>query len=328
MESKNADAIVVSAYGRGHALAADLALQGMAITLLDVSHRLGRWSSDDWEGPFGYFRSEKFSGLQIERLIEEDMPLEVPQGFTVWLKSGPLDLKSSLTQHRLKSLGVEKENLAYMSEHDSQQGQKKESLRTLLENQKFASNWISRLAHFYSSTRMSNHASSLYVGDPVNLTSPFYIRYGTRPGFEKSLNWVSLKGVKVIPKADIVDVAFKDMRVVEGLEIRSEHAGLLRADQVVWCLSSEETKFVSDRLQKTLFPHGHIEADWSWVRYRLRFSALPERDILPPHFVLIEDLESPWTHENFSIVRRTTLADCFDIWMCVPSLHRFQKQYL
>lgn len=328
MESKHADAMIVSAFGRGHWLAAELASQGIRVTLLDVSHRLGRWSAEDWEGPFGYFRSEKFSPLQIERLIEEDEPSETPQGFTVWTQTGPVELKSSLTFHRLKTMGLADESHQYMVSYEASDLQKNEALRMQLDQKKFSENWLARLAHVYASTRMSNHLDSLRSSCPLNLTQPFYFRQATRPGFERSLNWVAKKNVRVIAKADLVDVAFRDMRVVEGLEVRAEQSGLMRADQVIWCLTSEETNFISDRLMKTIFPHGHMQAEWSWVRYRLRLSPQPEREVLPPHFVLIDDLETSWTHENFSIVRRTQLADHFDVWMCLPSLHRFQKQYL
>ena len=64
------DVTIVSAYGRGNWLAAELSNLNHRVSLVDVSKGLGRWAPEDWEGPFGFFQSEHLLPSQVESLIE------------------------------------------------------------------------------------------------------------------------------------------------------------------------------------------------------------------------------------------------------------------
>ena len=45
-------------------------------------------------------------------------------------------------------------------------------------------------------------------------------------------------------------------------------------------------------------------------------------------FILIGDLFAPWTHANLLIVQRTVQSEDLDVWIRIPSQHRFQRAYL
>jgi len=315
--------IVISAFGRGHWLAAALAREGIKTTLVDVSTKLGVWPSEDVEGPFGFFRNEKISESQMERLYADDPYEEVPQGFTVWLKNGPFECKGPTTKFK-----IDKASLANPVKDYLLGVGKEKALYKNLDAFSFEQSWLLHLAHQWAGTTYKPNARGAGNGEAVPLFSSFLIRQATRNGLEKSLEWLAGKGVEVIRPQQIVDVSFGGGKSITGLELSGENQGLFRLEQIVWMLTSEETYFLNERLGKYLFPEGPLEPEWSWVRYRVSLQQCFERDHLPAHTLVMHDLYSPWTHENMLILQRTTLPDQFDVWMRIPTVQRFNKEYL
>ena len=78
------DVTIVSAFGRGHWLAAELADNHFSVLLLDISESLGRWAPEDWEGPFGLLQNKSLTSSQNERLVEEDYHDNIPEGVVLW----------------------------------------------------------------------------------------------------------------------------------------------------------------------------------------------------------------------------------------------------
>jgi hypothetical protein len=71
-----------------------------------------------------------------------------------------------------------------------------------------------------------------------------------------------------------------------------------------------------------------IEPEFTWQRFSIRLVESKERDLLPLSFLLIDELEFPWTHENFILVRKSQKAGEFDAWILLPYSQRFQKKFL
>lgn len=310
--------IVVSAFGRGHWLAAELVRRGLPASLIDVTESLGRWTPDDWEGPFGFFRHDDLLPSQMERLAEDEPLEELKGGFCLWLKSGPLEMKSSLTKHRLSSLGLSPAVEDYLMNF------KLKSSR--VHELDFKENWLARFAVQLNSPIYFDHGQNLQKQTPMNLYSPFSVRQATRPGFDKSLAWCKNIGVKVFEKAEVHDFSLGDKGVV-ALEVKAETTELVRGDQVIWMLSSEETEYMNSKLMNYVFPKGSIEPEWCWVRYRCKLTASPVLHELPIHAVIIGELEFAWAHENLLILQKTISADQYDLWFRVPNTQRFQMNY-
>ncbi|PIS10104.1 MAG: hypothetical protein COT73_11125 [Bdellovibrio sp. CG10_big_fil_rev_8_21_14_0_10_47_8] len=315
---------IISIFGRGHWLAAELARKGIPVALLEISQQMGNWAPEDWEGPFGFFKSESMLDSQYERMVHGDDPQMVPQGLTVWLKSGPVEMKGATTRHRFAQMGVDPEVEQYLLGKI-----KVESLKKMT----FAQTWVAHLAHAYSSVVATLLPESFLEGKRLPLFSSFYFRHASRQGLEKSLKWCESLGVQVYRNVELKDVALEDRHSISNLEIKTDRQGLFQAEQFVWCLSSEESGLVSSKVQALLFPKGPVEPEWVWVRYRIRMKdqgplAEMTRAQLPLHCVVIEDLMLPWTHENMMILIRTQTADQFDVWMKIPNSHRFHRQYL
>ncbi len=322
----NADIVIVSAFGRGQWLAAELSRKGMKVALLDVSSQLGHWAPEDWEGPFGFFRSEKLRATQIERLLEDDFPEAVTNGVSIFLGQGPLELKGPITKHRLEQLKLHSSAINYVYEYEQALPSRREQLRANIREQSFLQTWLAQLSHYLSSPTHIPSTKAIEYGVPRPFFSSFFIRQATRPGYERSLDWCRYAGVQVHSQVKLVDIAIKDGKVIEGIEIKADKAGLFRGEQFVWMLSSHETAFLSEKIAPQLFSLGS-EPEWSWLRYRLHLNG-EIGETLPKHMIWLQDLTQPWSHENFCIVQKTFSEHDFDFWLKLPSLQRFNRQYL
>ena len=322
-----ADVVLVSAFGRGNWMAAELATQGMQVSLVDVSDHLGRWTPEDWEGPFGYFQSEQLAASQRERLIEEDYIEDIPEGFILWLADGPIDFKSSLSSHLLSESGISSEALDFLNNYENLSPEEIRDKRESLRRSPYRESWLVHLAYQLASHVYKPNAEGVSYGKPLPLSAPWIIRRVSRKGAGQSLDWVESKGVKVFPGAQLVDLLTEGSEC-RSLEIRSGWSGALTGRQFVWLLSGEETLKLSESIATLLFPKGVVKPTWSWMRYRFRVEQGMHLETLPAKFVLIDDLYAPWTHTNLMIVQRTVQAQDLDVWLRIPTQHRFQRAYL
>lgn len=315
MESES-PLIIVSVFGRGNWLASEAVELGIPTTLIDVSEQMGNWAPEDWEGPFGQFFPDAYSKNQRERLLYDDEFIESPMGFTLWLKDGPLELKSQVVSHRLQTLKQNEDVLGYVNGVG------------VLKTKNYGESLIARLAHYYGSARFFSLQKALSYGYPSPLFSKFGIKMPTRRGLESGFEWLKKKGVHVIKNANINDISFSDKNSISGIEVHTDRTWLYKCNHVLWLLSSEESSMMSSRVVESLFPRGVLEPTWCWMRYRVKMENSEAIKQFPLHFVVINDFELPLTHENYMVFCRTPAADQFDVWMVLPNVQRFNKSYL
>jgi|GEM_PF-1120484 len=322
--------VVVSIFGRGHWMAVELARKGIPTLLLDVTDQMGAWKAEDAIGPFGFFKTEELSEIQNERLFEDGKPQLVPQGLTVWLKSGPFELKGPVTEHRAKALQIPESVINYVSGKTLGGGLRKLS---------FEQSWLAHLSHQFLSTTYSLAAEAVGSSVRAPLFASYYVNSPTEKSATKAmlqnLKWCESHGVKVV-RAELRDLAFADRKTLSGFEIKTDQSGqiqILKTEEVIWSLSGEETSMLGKKIQATLFPHGVESSEWSWVRYQVKVKELSSQSALtkeqiPLDSLVIEDLMLPWTHENFIILQKLSAADVFNAWIRIPTQQRFQKQYI
>lgn len=315
--------LLISAFGRGHWLAVQLKRLGIQVVLMDVTDKLGGWIPEEAEGPFGFFYSDRILETQLERLQEDDALVEAQSGFHLWLQDGPVELKGATTKHRLEKLGISEAVLNYINLGGV--GADK------IQNAKFEEKWFALLAHFYAANEFFPTIEAMQAKQMAPLLSTFYTRYASRIGHEKSLSWVERQEVEVLRGTEIVDISLQSRNEIKGIEYRTaltESSQIYECDHVIWSLTSEETGMLGSKPLTMLYPKGALEPLWYWARYRFRFSEGLVRESLPGHSVLIGDIGAPWTHENFMIVQRTGSRELFDVWIKLPNVQRFNKDYL
>ncbi len=326
--SEKPNIVIVSAFGRGNWLATEIqSTLNCNVHLVDVSESLGRWAPEDWEGPFGLFQSSAISQTQNARLDEEDYADAVEEGFCVWMKSGPIDLRGGHSSYLFEKQNIGPEVQAYLSGEGMLSEKQNFELNKKILKMPFEKKWLACLAHSIAGTRYISSVMAPTQNRPLPLFAPYSIRRVSRRGIEKSSEWLRSRDVKTYYKAKIKDISTEGSAVT-GVEIESEWSGVLRADQLIWSLSSLETKRIGKSIEEILFPSGVAEPDWVWLRYRFDFACPELQESLPMKFVMIGDLALPWTHANLQLIQKTTLRDSFDVWVRIPSDHRFQKKYL
>ena len=263
-------------------------------------------------------------GLRIVAARRAPPDQMLDQGLSIWLKSGPLEMKGPVALHRLAQLGISEKVIQYV------QGQ---VILEQISNLDFKNSWLAHLAHGFSSNVSTLLPETYSEGRRQNLFASYFHRPATRVGIEKSLQRCQAAGVQEIKNVSITDLSFEDKKNMRGLEIKTDRQEIYRAEQFVWCLSSDETGMLNSKIQKSLFPKGAVEPEWNWIRYRVKLKPLSPgaeltRHEIPGHCLLIEDLLLPWTHENYVVLIQTASADLFDAWIKIPQGHRFHKEYL
>ena len=317
--SQSCTAFIVSVFGRGHWLAAQLQRMGIATTLIDLSSQMGIWPSEISEGPFGLFRSDILDESMLACLNAGDLWNELPEGFNIWMAKGPLSFKGALTRFQLEKMGYSQDLIeSILSGRPSK----------VLNGQDFKKQWLPSFLSQLSSTYFVEPPLALLKNPSHSAVgSAFSVRWVTRQGLEKSYQWLRENGVTVLSDSEVVDLVLHGKNSVTGAELRGEMQGVYRFDQLIWCLSSEETFFVNEKIGRHLF--GEVrESTWCWLRYRVQVGECFEREVLPLTSVLLNDELAPWTHENLMFMQRTALPDQFDIWLRLPTVQRFNKDYL
>ncbi|RME15899.1 MAG: hypothetical protein D6797_05695, partial [Bdellovibrio sp.] len=308
------DVLLVSAFGRGNWLAMELCQKGYKVGLVDVSERLGRWTPEDWEGPFGYSEASHLIDSQKHRMSEDDYFEEVPEGWSLLLPDGPLDFRSILSPYLLEKYGITGGIKKVL--------QKGEEATTFHRDEKeFQKWWIVELAQSLAAPIMN------YFSEPLSFFSPLYVRRPSRAGRRKSLEWLKDLGVSVFYDAQIKDISLRG-KLCEGVEVQAGRDELLRAQQYVWMLTSLETEFLSSQVTQKLFK-SVANPLFSWVRYRFTLKGYESfMSYMPLHFILIEDIYLPWFHSNLLILQQTAQNESVDVWVRLPSQYRFEKDYL
>lgn len=318
--------VIVSAFGRGQGLAARLADREIPVLFIDITQDLGDSAPEDEEGPFGVFLNG-LSEESFERIHQGDPVQVMASGWTAMLADGPLEMKSPLTRYRLERLGAPASVLDVF--RDVQGGNVKGLAPWM--SAEFDKSWILHLSASLAANTLRLFPEALSSAPLLPLDGDFGVRSVTRPGLAEVNQWCGRRGVQIRRDLIVEDLAREGRSRFKGLQYRlrsSQTTEILSFERLVWCLSGEETRFLSPDLGEKIFPEGVLAPSWVWTRFRLRLEKCPEREILPLHSVWIRDADLPWTHENLMILQKSPAPDLIDAWIRIPAEQRLQKAYL
>ena len=321
-----ADAVIVSAFGRGNWLASELASRGWQVTLVDVTESLGSWEPEDAEGPFGLMEASDLQPTQKTRLLEEGAMVTVESGLTLWLKDGPIECRSELTPYHLVNHGIGKVVETYLRK-PGLADKESDRARQALAKAPFRETWLAHFAHQFVATAYAENHRGLETGESaVPIFAPFSIRQASSAGVQRGLKLCQSSGVKIRQKARVRDLRLMG-RTVDVIEIQDERAGVESGRTFIWMLSSAESVRSTREVAKVLFPGGGLVPEWFWARFRVDFKGAADDDQFPAHVVMLEDPFLPWTHANAFVVRKRAEKKTYDAWVKLPARVREDREY-
>jgi hypothetical protein len=324
-----ADVAIVSIFGRGNWLAMELAALGWKVMMVDVSSRMGSWDAVEAEGPFGLFESTDLLASQKARFQIEGESKEVANGFVLWLPTGPVEFRGDMTGFQLERLrangastGAEK----YVR-YSGLPGRDYDRERRSLLKQPYSEIWLAHFAHHFASQRNSENHLAMESIVPTPLFAPLSVRVATAEGNKKALNACAKVQVTLRSPASVRDARVSN-RMVDAIEIEDERSGVARARSFVWMLSGIETEKLGNRIRDVLFPHGIIEPEWFWARFRIKLEGRFHTDQIPQYAVLVDDVCLPWSHANCAVLRRAgDSPNEADVWVRLPYWARSDREY-
>lgn len=318
--------MIVSAFGRGHWLSVELQRMGFNVQLVDVTPHLGKTKPEDQDGPFGFFSSPRWHGLESESLNSLGETTEVSQGLTLWLKSGPWELRGPTSRYRAEVLG-QQERVWHFIEHHNDLDTDRRAWSEKLQDLDFERRWLASFASDLMSNKSQWPNEAFQKSIPSGIFDKYCSRNPENRNLEASLKWCAEQGVVVVENGEIPDVAIEHRRI-QGVEINADKSGFARCHQLIWLLTSMETAHFSPRAFLKLYEGKKIEPEWLWIRYRVEFEDSRELQELPQEFALIEDLNVPWAHDNFAMFRKAKQPRTYQVWLRLPYSQRFHREYL
>jgi hypothetical protein len=309
------DVLLVSAFGRLEPLAIELAQRGMDVALLDVTKAFSALDWRDINGPFPMVTPNPAFPSHMDWLVARSST-ELDRGFSLWLRSGPLELRGPMgTFYSDKHLevGLLKDYLARRLQTSKPNSVFSKTFKHL----NFQENWLIHLSHALTQPQMSLHCSSAQNGEAFPLNQSVQLLRLDQEGLK------DLKGASINAGVDYFD--HKEIKSIQDdgrdLDSIETDGGLkLRSHFFVWGLSQEESYSLNQALFPEIFDHSSpVLSDWVWRRLELSttqelFKAMPES------FLMIQNPDWSWTNENFVLFKKDREGE-WDLWLRTPRDH-------
>ncbi len=342
------DLFIVGAFGRGQKLALAARKLGLKTAFLDLTHQLGAWSCEDFEGPFGTLGLEEYPDWRI-RLSSDGQLHEQEVGLCIWRREGPFEFKGPLASYHLR--------------HQHVARRQHQAARADVNHEFFEDYWLRYLDLCWGATREVSFHEAIRVAQQTanqqsasanakatalaqtsssptenfllppfltpRLRKTFSRRWLNLSAYENGLLRLREEGVQVSFTSRLKDVALGGAQdPFFGIETTGEWVGLTKARAGAWLLSSEETYFLSDSAGRALYPQGAVEPECCWLRYEFQLLTSELGRKFPQHFVILNDVNQFWMGDNFLIVQKALLPDVWDVWVKIPFVQRFNSDYL
>lgn len=309
------DVILVSAFGRLEPLGIELAQRGMEVALLDVTKHFQSLDWRDINGPFPMVTPSPAFPSHLDWLVARSSA-ELARGFSLWLRSGPLELRGPLgTFYSDKNIevGLLKDYLA----RRLQSPKPSAVFQKLYKDLTFQENWLIHLSHALTQNRMTLHCRSALGGQAFPLNQSVQLLRLNKESLG-DLRGASINaGVDYFEQDGIQRLQTAGKRI-EALELNASLS--LKAHFFVWGLNQEESFHFDSGLFTQMFNKSKpVLSDWVWRRLELK----TEQDLfqaMPECFLMIQNPDWSWTNENFVLFKKDSPGN-WDLWIRTPRDH-------
>ncbi len=315
---------------------------GLSVGFLDLTHDLGNWSTEDFEGPFGIAGLESHPEWK-SRLELDGQIIEQGGGICAWLADGPYEMKGPMANFYLERSTADIQNKrgpfnrrkadrraqASASAHASTSGPVTTSLNA--EPAFFAKYWLEYFNEIWGSTREMSFRRVIDWDKKSQrrIRQSFSFRQFNLSDYAKALEMLKQDGIQVSSHSVFKDVALKSHpESFFAIETTGEWVGLTKSLAAVWMLTSEETYFLSQSAGKTLYGQTGRDPESCWLRYEFTLKDVEYFNKFPDHFVFIGDPDLFWSRENYLIVQKAMSQHTWAIWAKAPFVQRFNSDYL
>ena len=313
--SEKQSVAVISAFGRGDLLAGELKTRGFDVTIVDVSKGLVKRSLPDLEGPFPVSCPYPILPAHLEWLMTQSFD-DISNGFCVWLKSGPIEMRGPLADFYTSSVKAVNEFRKYV-EAVAENVFKKSDLNKRVEELPFEDRWLIELSHTFASNELRDLPDCHLSNEPFPFHQTLDIPIFTEANMQKVLNEIKATGVRLMETEGVSDVQV-ERGVLKEIELNMGRKEVLECRYYVWCLSSEETETISKKVAQKLFSNGAIHSDWAWRRFQVHSGKSSLDNIVPKYLMLMDDIHFPWAYDNMTILKRRK-PELADLWVRLPS---------
>ncbi len=283
---------IVTAFGRGEALALALIDKGFEVTVFDLTeafpapYRRGT-------GPFPIPQSDALENHAL--FFDEAQAL--PRGLAVWLNHGPVEFSGPMAH--------------FYVEHDA-------AFRLAVQNQEspqFETDWLRRFLRQFVSA-FHHEPWMIESGAPFPVSKPLYLVSRSKDAVVMGFDRLQGKG-NYQRCQKLHDVQIESARLTE-MEIEAGKPIAVRAPQWIWCLSSQETEYLSPSVAEALFSRDIRRPEWRWLSLKGQVERGPWSDGFPRYSVAVIDSHLPWVYANMFVLEWRD-KDQFEIWLKAPA---------
>lgn len=272
-------------------LALELKKLSFDVTYLDLSSSLPRPTSEDIEGPFGHFVFDSWDSSFFDLLQFEEPIHPQPQGFVTWTAQGPLEYKSDLFAIKAK----------------------------------YVNPLVHRLVHDFNRTQVIDHVQKKSAD--LALQNRFTFRNYNRNSISRIQERLR-ESLDYHNQIQLRDLSFKGRHKVSGIELDGDIKGHQNYDFVVWALTEDENKFLSEKLHSQLPRRKKNEKLYVWVPFIFKLEKTAEFEALPDHFFVIQDENLQFNQENIFVFKKSLAAQQYQVWSLVSFSQQYNPNYL
>ncbi|MBE8221732.1 MAG: hypothetical protein HAW60_03275 [Bdellovibrionales bacterium] len=313
---------VVSLYGKGHYIASLLSQEGCSVSLLNLQNPQPNQclNIENLVGPFDFFEDTSDS-LQKDFLNSFINFQNTSSGFTIWPKSGPIDFQSFIKNYALDSCGLNEENIEYLSNVNLLSFEEKNHLKKNLNHLDHSENWLSKLSHQLSASlfKLQDYNLEETITEAMPLFNKKKIAICSHNNLQNSLDWCVSNNVNVINIDKDLSIT-KNKNSIQSISYtnaETKQKESIAADKVVWTLNSQETKNIFPKIFPLLYKKA-LTPLWQWQKITTYIDEEYIPEFSNQSFLMINDKRLSFYGDNLCIVKKTSLSNIWNLWMCLP----------